>query len=326
MDEPLGDERLALMFACCHPALPLAARVALTLRTLGGLSTAEIARAFVVAEPAMKQRITRAKQRIRDAAIPLAVPPPAARAERLPGVLAVLYLIFNEGYAASGGPGLTRHDLSEEATRLARLVDAAVPTAETRALVALMLFHHARGTAREREVTAGGELVLVPLGEQDRSRWDRAAVAEANRLLAAASAAAVGAGDEPPGPYQLQAAIASVHANATRAEDTRWDDIARLYDGLVAVAPTPVFRLNRAVAYGMTAAGPAEGLAQVDAVGGLAGMEGFHLYHATRADMLRRLDRRTEAEAAYSRALALATNPAERSYLRRRIAECGRSD
>jgi RNA polymerase sigma-70 factor, ECF subfamily len=311
-DEPLGDERLALMFACCHPALPAPGRVALTLRTLGGLGTAEIARAFLVGEPAMKQRITRAKQRLRQAAVPLDVPPPGERAERLPGVLAVLYLIFNEGYAASGGRGLTRHDLSEEAIRLARLLDGAVPTPETRALAALMLFHQARAPARE--AADGGGVVLVPLAEQDRMRWDRSAIAEANRLLAGAAAAA---GDEPPGPYQLQAAIASVHANAARPGDTRWDDIARLYDGLVVVAPTPVLRLNRAVAYGMTL-GPAEGLAQVDA---LDGLDGYHLFHATRADMLRRLDRRAEAEAAYRAALALTANPAERRHLERRIAE-----
>jgi RNA polymerase sigma-70 factor (ECF subfamily) len=310
--EPLGDERLALMFACCHPALPPASRVALTLRTLGGLSTAEIARAFVVAEPAMKQRITRAKQKIRTAAIPLRVPPPDLLDERLPGVLAVLYLVFNEGYASSGGPGrgLTRPDLSEEAIRLTRLVGTALPTPETRALLALMLFHHARAAARE-----GPDGALVPLGEQDRTRWDGAAIAEANRLLAAAAAAA---GDDPPGPYQLQAAIASVHANAARPEDTRWDDVARLYDGLIAVAPTPVFRLNRAVAYAMTA-GPDVALAQVDA---LAGLDGFHLFHATRADLLRRLGRLDEAEGAYGTALALTTNRAERRHLERRISEC----
>ncbi len=309
-DEPLGDERLALMFACCHPALSPPSRVALTLRTLGGLSTAEIARGFVVTEPAMRQRITRAKQKIRDAAISLHVPPPDLLDERLPGVLAVLYLIFNEGYASSFGRGLTRLDLSEEAIRLARLVDTAVPTPETHALVGLMLFHDARAAAR---ATADG--VLVPLAEQDRSRWDGAAIAEANRLLAEAAAAAR---DEPPGPYQLQAAIASVHANTARAEDTRWDDIARLYDGLVAVAPTPVFRLNRAVAYGMTA-GPAAALAQIDT---LDGLDGFHLMHATRADMLRRLGCPAEAAADYRTALTLTTNPAERRHLERRIAEC----
>ena len=312
-DEPLGDERLALMFACCHPALALPSRVALTLRTLGGLSTAEIARAFVVAEPAMKQRITRAKQKIRTAAIPLQVPPPDQLDERLPGVLAVLYLGFNEGYAATGdtGRGLTRSDLSEEAIRLARLVDAALPTPETRALVALMLFHHARAAARE---AADG--ALVPLGEQDRTRWDASLIEEANHLLADAAAAAA---DDPPGPYQLQAAIASVHANAARPEDTRWDDIARLYDGLVVVAPTPVFRLNRAVAYSMTV-GPEPALAQVDA---LTGLDAFHLFHATRADLLRRLGRSAEAEAAYLTALTLTTNRAERRHLHRRIAECG---
>jgi RNA polymerase sigma-70 factor, ECF subfamily len=310
-DEPLGDERLALIFACCHPALAPASRVALTLRTVGGLTTAEIARAFVVAEPAMKQRITRAKQKIRTAAIPLRVPPPELLGERLPGVLAVLYLVFNEGYASTGGAGrgLTRPDLSEEAIRLTQLVDAALTTAETRALVALMLYHHARAAAREASDGA-----LVPLGEQDRARWDGAAIAEANRLLADAAAA----GDDPPGPYQLQAAIASVHANAARPEDTRWDDIARLYDGLVVVAPTPVFRLNRAVAYSMTA-GPDVALAQVDA---LAGLDAFHLFHATRADLLRRLGRPAEAETAYRTALTLTTNGAERRHLERRIAEC----
>jgi RNA polymerase sigma-70 factor (ECF subfamily) len=308
--EPLGDERLALIFACCHPALALASRVALTLRTVSGLTTAEIARAFVVAEPAMKQRITRAKQKIRTAAIPLRVPPPELLGERLPGVLAVLYLVFNEGYASTGGAGrgLTRPDLSEEAIRLTQLVDAALPTPETRALVALMLYHHARAAAREAPDGA-----LVPLGEQDRTRWDGASIAEANRLLADAAA-----GDDPPGPYQLQAAIASVHANAARPEDTRWDDIARLYDGLVLVAPTPVFRLNRAVAYSMTD-GPDVALAQVDA---LDGLDAFHLFHATRADLLRRLGRPADAETAYRTALTLTTNGAERRHLERRIAEC----
>jgi RNA polymerase sigma-70 factor, ECF subfamily len=215
-------------------------------------------------------------------------------------------------WGSSGGPGrgLTRPDLSEEAIRLTRLVDTALPTPETRALLALMLFHHARAAARE-----GPDGALVPLGEQDRTRWDGAAIAEANRLLAAAAAAA---GDDPPGPYQLQAAIASVHANAARPEDTRWDDVARLYDGLIAVAPTPVFRLNRAVAYAMTA-GPDVALAQVDA---LAGLDGFHLFHATRADLLRRLGRLDEAEGAYGTALALTTNRAERRHLERRISEC----
>jgi RNA polymerase sigma-70 factor (ECF subfamily) len=309
--EPLGDERLALMFACCHPVLTLASRVALTLRTLGGLSTGEIARAFVVDEPAMRQRITRAKGTLKGSGVSLSVPSPADRDQRLPGVLAVLYLVFSEGCAASGARGLTRPDLSEDAIRLCRLLDAAMPAPESRALLALMLFHHARAAARETE---GG--CLVPLDEQDRTRWDRAAVAEANRLLA--SAAALGAPDDPPGVYQLQAAIASVHANAAQPGETRWDDIARLYDGLVALAPTPVLRLNRAVAHGM-AGSPEAALALVDGIGGL---DRYHLYHATRADLLRRLARPTEAEAAYRRALALTTNPAERLYLERRIREC----
>jgi RNA polymerase sigma-70 factor, ECF subfamily len=307
---PLGDERLALMFACCHPVLTLASRVALTLRTLGGLTTAEIARAFVVDEPAMRQRITRAKATLRGSGVSLSIPPPADRDQRLPGVLAVLYLVFNEGYAASGEAGLTRPDLSEDAIRLARLLDAAMPAPESRALLALMLFQHARAAARE---TPDG--CLVPLDEQDRSLWDQAAIAEAGRLLASAAAQA---GDDPPGVYQLQAAIASVHATAAHPDDTRWDDIAALYDGLIALAPTPVLRLNRAVAHGM-AGSPATALALVDDV---AGLDRYHLYHATRADLLRRLGRSAEAEAAYGRALAITTNPAERRYLERRAGEC----
>jgi RNA polymerase sigma-70 factor (ECF subfamily) len=308
--EPLGDERLALMFACCHPVLTLPSRVALTLRTLGGLTTAEIARAFVVDEPTMRQRITRAKATLRGSGVSLSIPTPDERHRRLPGVLAVLYLVFSEGYATSGDGGLTRPDLSEDAIRLARLLDAAVRAPEPRGLLALMLFQHARAAARE---TPDG--CLVPLDEQDRSRWDRAAIAEAGRLLTSAAALA---GDEPPGVYQLQAAIASVHATADRPDATRWDDIARLYDALVALAPTPVLRLNRAVAHGM-AGTPAGGLALVDEV---AGLDGYHLYHAARADLLRRLARPTEAEAAYHRALALTANPAERRYLERRLAEC----
>jgi RNA polymerase sigma-70 factor (ECF subfamily) len=309
-DEPLGDERLALMFACCHPVLTLASRVALTLRTLGGLATAEIARAFVVDEPAMRQRITRAKATLRGSGVSLSVPAPAERDRRLLGVLAVLYLVFSEGYAASGDRGLTRPDLSEDAIRLARLLDAAMPAPEPRALLALMLFQHARSAARE---TPDG--CLVPLDEQDRSRWDRAAIAEGDALLGSAAALA---GDDPPGVYQLQAAIASIHANAPQPDETRWGDIARLYDGLVALAPTPVLRLNRAVAYGMCGS-PGAALALVD---DLAGLDRHHLYHATRADLLRRLDRPSEAEASYRRALGLTANPAERRYLERRIGEC----
>jgi RNA polymerase sigma-70 factor (ECF subfamily) len=297
------------MFACCHPVLTPASRVALTLRTLGGLTTAEIARAFVVDEPAMRQRITRAKATLRGSGVSLSVPTPADRDRRLPGVLAVLYLVYSEGYAASGEVGLTRPDLSEDAIRLARLLDAAMPAPESRALLALMLFQHARAAARESP-----DGCLVPLDEQDRNLWDRAAIAEAGHLLASAAALA---GGGPPGVYQLQAAIAGVHAFAAQADETRWDDIAALYDGLITLAPTPVLRLNRAVAHGMARSSEA-GLALVD---GVAGLDRYHLYHATRADLLRRLGRPAEAEAAYLRALTLTANPAERRYLERRVGE-----
>ena len=307
----LGDERLSMIFACCHPALPVESRVALTLRTVGGLSTAEIARAFLATEAAVKQRVTRAKRTIREAPIPLSLPSDDLLEERLPGVLAVLYLIFNEGYVATGGSSLTRVDLSEEAVRLTRLTATKLPSAETLGLLALMLFHAARMPTRHAEDGA-----LMPLEEQDRTKWDHAATEEANNLLAAA--ATVGE----LGPYQLQAAIASIHANAPRSGDTRWHDIVRLYDGLVALAPSPVFLLNRAVACGM-ANGPAAGLEQIDA---LDGLDGYHLFHAARADMLRRLGRLTDAEVGYRAALRLAENGAERLYLERRVRECRAAD
>jgi RNA polymerase sigma-70 factor (ECF subfamily) len=303
----LGDERLTLMFACCHPALPMEHRVALTLRSVGGLNTAEIARAFLVTESTMKQRVSRAKRTIRDAHVPLSLPSDDLLEERLPGVLAVLYLIFNEGYVVSRGEGLTRVDLSHEAIRLTRLTASKLPSAETSGLLALMLFHEARAATRR-----AGDGSLIPMDEQDRSQWDHAVIAEANNILSTAARAGH------PGHYQLQAAIASVHANATRSADTNWRHIARLYDGLVELAPTPVFRLNRAVAYGM-AYGPPAGLERINA---LEGLDDYHLLHAARADMLRRLGQLTEAKAAYGAALQLTKNNSERLYLERCIGEC----
>lgn len=303
----IPDDRLRLIFTCCHPALPLDARVALTLRTLGGLSTAEIARAFLVAEPAMAKRIVRAKRKIRDAAIPYRVPPRHLLPERLPGVLAVLYLVFNEGYAATSGT-LIRVDLCEEAIRLVRVVLDLMPgEPEASGLLALMLLHHSR---RETRVGAGGDLVL--LDEQDRARWDHEMIDEGLALVDRALAL------RRPGPYQVQAAIAGVHARAPRPEDTDWPQIAALYGVLEGMAPTPVVRLNRAVAVAM-ADGPEVGLSLVDALADE--LDGYYLFHAARADLLRRLDRRPEAARAYRRALESVTNRTERAYLERRLTE-----
>lgn len=304
----LGDERLRLIFTCCHPALPLASRVALTLRTVGGLSTGEVARAFLTTEETMRRRISRAKQRIRSAAIPYSVPSDELLAERLGGVLAVLYLIFNEGYMPTRGDARSRAGAGDEAIRLARLVADKIPDPEALALAALMLFHDARRAAR---TTADGSLVL--LDDQDRSLWDRDAIDEGRALLESA------ASQSRPGPYQLQAAIAFLHARAATPADTEWLQIAALYDRLLVLSPTPVLALNRAVAHGM-AHGPDVGLALADEIEGL---DRYYLFHATRADMLRRLDRRVEAADAYRTALAHVTNESERRYLERRLAQCG---
>ncbi|MFI5735606.1 RNA polymerase sigma factor [Kribbella sp. NPDC051587] len=295
------DDRLRLMFTCCHPALAMEARVALTLRTLAGLSTAEIARAFLVGETTMSKRLTRAKQKIQYAGIPYRVPPAHLLPERTPAVLAVLYLLFNEGYS-----DVSRSTLSQEGIRLARLLVELMPEEpEAAGLLALMLFHDSR---RETRLSPDG--VLITLDEQDRTRWNCELITEAEELLDRTLQRRM------PGPYQVQAAIAACHAIARTAADTDWPQIAALYGQL---PQTPVVALNRAVALGM-ADGPGVGLALVDqlAAGSLAG---YHLLPAARADFLRRLNRRTEAVAAYTEAIELATTDADRKYLQKRLAE-----
>ena len=306
----LPDDRLRLIFTCCHPALSPEARVALTLRTLGGLQTPEIARAFLVPEATLAQRLVRAKRKIREAGIPYRVPPPALLPERLASVLAVLYLVFNEGYLASAGEAPIRRELCAEAIRLARVVVELLPAEpEARGLLALLLLHDAR---REARLAPDGSLVL--LEEQDRSRWDRAAIAEGSAHLAQALAAGR------PGPYQVQAAIAAAHDQASTAAATDWPRIAGLYARLARLTPSPVVELNRAVALAM--AGDLEaGLAILDELAGDARLATYHPFHAARADLLRRSGRPEEAAAAYQRAILLTANPAEAAVLRGRLAE-----
>jgi len=302
---PVTDDRLRLIFTCCHPALAPAARIALTLRLLGGLQTPEIARAFLVSEATMAARLTRAKKKIAAARIPYRVPGAAELPDRLPPVLTVVYLIFNEGHTASEGDDLTRPDLSAEAIRLARLLADLMPDEpEVLGLLALLLLTESRRAAR---TDAGGRLVLLP--DQDRGRWDRALIAEGQALVRACLRR------NRPGPYQIQAAISAVHSDAPTAAGTDWDQILALYDQLLAVAPTPVVALNRAVALAEVR-GPAAALAEVDALD----LDGYHPFHAARADLLRRLGRHAESAAAYDRARGLATNAAERRFLEARAA------
>jgi RNA polymerase sigma-70 factor (ECF subfamily) len=307
--ESLGDDRLRLIFTCCHPALAPDAQVALTLREVCGLTTEEIASAFLTPAPTLAQRIVRAKSKIRDARIPYEVPEPSQLAERLDAVLRVIYLVFNEGYAASSGPSLTRHDLSAEAIRLGRLLVGLLPEPEAMGLLGLMLLHDSR---REARTSATGDLVL--LDDQDRARWNQAQIDEGAALVERALTS------RRFGPYSLQAAIAAVHSHASDASATDWNEIVGLYDVLLAMEFSPIIELNRSVAVAMRD-GPEAGLVLVDALLAGGALEDYHLVHAARADFCRRLGRNAEARVSYEKALGLAKQDAERRFLQRRLAQ-----
>jgi len=310
-DEAVEDDRLRLVFTCCHPALPPDAQIALTLRTVCGLTTEEIAHAFLTSAPTLAQRIVRAKAKIRDAGIPYEVPSPADLPGRLDAVLHVVYLVFNEGYSASSGGALLRTELSAEAIRLGRLLVELLPDPEAEGLLALMLLHESRRAAR---VAADGELVL--LEDQDRSIWDRAMIAEGTGRLERALRS------RHFGPYTLQAAIAAVHAEAARATDTDWTEIVGLYDVLLAIEPSAVVELNRAVAVAMRD-GPAAGITLIDALLARGELADYHLAHSARAELCHRLGQRAEAAGGYRRALELARQEPERRHLERRLRELG---
>jgi RNA polymerase sigma-70 factor (ECF subfamily) len=308
-DETIGDDRLRLIFICCHPALAPEARIALTLRELCGLTTEEIARAFLTKPATLAQRIVRAKNKIRDAGIPYQVPSPSDLPERLDTVLHVIYLVFNEGYSASSGGSLTRADLSAEAIRLARLLVDLLPEPEAMGLLGLMLLHESR---REARTTPGGDLIL--LEDQDRSRWDRGLIAEGQALVTRALAS----GEV--GPYTIQAAISAIHAGAATPEETDWNEIVALYDLLIRAGETPVIALNRAVAVAMRD-GPEAGLSLIEAILERGDLADYHLAHSARADLHRRLGQPTEARRSYERALALTQLEPERRFLERRLRE-----
>jgi RNA polymerase sigma-70 factor (ECF subfamily) len=310
-DDTVEDDQLRLIFTCCHPALPPEGQIALTLREVCGLTTEEIARAFLAPAPTVAQRIVRAKSKIRDARIPYQIPARAELSDRLDAVLRVVYLVFNEGYSASAGASVTRHDLSAEAIRLGRLVVELLPEPEAIGLLALMLLHESR---RDTRSSPEGDLVL--LADQDRSRWDRARIAEGSALVQRALAS------RRFGPYTLQAAIAAVHAEAPAAEDTDWGQIVGLYEVLLRIEPSPVVELNRAAAVAMRD-GPAAGLALVDAILARGDLGQYYLAHSARADLCRRLGRTDEARSAYRRALELTRQEPERRFLERRLRELG---
>jgi len=310
-DDTVEDDQLRLIFTCCHPALPPEGQIALTLREVCGLTTEEIARAFLAPAPTVAQRIVRAKSKIRDARIPYQIPARAELSDRLDAVLRVVYLVFNEGYSASAGASVTRHDLSAEAIRLGRLVVELLPEPEAIGLLALMLLHESR---RDTRSSPEGDLVL--LADQDRSRWDRARIAEGSALVQRALAS------RRFGPYTLQAAIAAVHAEAPAAEDTDWGQIVGLYEVLLRIEPSPVVELNRAAAVAMRH-GPAAGLALVDAILARGDLRQYYLAHSARADLCRRLGQTDEARASYRRALELTRQEPERRFLERRLRELG---